>query len=120
MFHGLLVAALAGRLSRAVPLPAASPAAIAVHAPVLLLGVLVPLGLLAVVVGAVVVGASRIPQIVSALQTRRLAVVGRAALAVAGLVPGPRVRVGRRRYRGPWLVGRPPPPNPTSPTLHPT
>ena len=86
MFHGSLVAALGGRLSGAVPLPVASPGAIAAHAPVLLLGVLVPLGLLAVVVEAVVVGASRIPQIVAALQTGRLAVVGRAALAVAGLV----------------------------------
>jgi hypothetical protein len=86
VFHGLLVAALAGRLSRAVPLLAASPGAIAAHAPVLLLGVLVPLGLVAAVVGAVVVAASRIPQVVTALQARRLAVVGRAALAVAGLV----------------------------------
>jgi UPF0716 family protein affecting phage T7 exclusion len=33
-----------------------------------------------------VVAASRIPQVVAALQTPRLAVVGRAALAVAGLV----------------------------------
>jgi hypothetical protein len=33
VFHGLLVAALDGRLSRAVPLPAASPGAIAAHAP---------------------------------------------------------------------------------------
>jgi hypothetical protein len=86
VFHGLLVAALAGRLSRAVPLLAASPGAIAAHAPLLLLGVLVPLGVLAAVVGAVVVGASRIPQVVAALQARRLEVVGRAALAVAGLV----------------------------------
>jgi hypothetical protein len=86
VFHGLLVVALAGRLSRAVPLLAASPGAIAAHAPLLLLGVLVPLGLLAAIVGAVVVGASRIPQVVAALQTPRLAVVGRAALAVASLV----------------------------------
>jgi len=86
MFHGSLVAALAGRLSGAVPLPVASPGAIATHAPLLLLEVLVPLRLLAVIVGAVVVGASRIPQMVAALQTGRLAVVGRAALAIAGLV----------------------------------
>jgi hypothetical protein len=86
VFHGLLVAALAGRLSRAVPLLAASPGAIAAHAPLLLLLVLVPLGLLAAVVGVLVVAASRIPQVVAALQTPRLAVVGRVALAVAGLV----------------------------------
>ena len=86
VFHGVLVAALAGRLSRAVPLLATSPGAIAAHAPLLLLGLLVPLGLLAAVVGVLVVGASRIPQVVAAMQTPRLAVVGRVALAVAGLV----------------------------------
>jgi hypothetical protein len=86
VFHGVLVAALAGRLSRAVPLLAASPGAIAAHAPLLLLGLLAPLGLLAAVVGVLVVGASRIPQVVAAVQTPRLAVVGRVALAVAGLV----------------------------------
>jgi hypothetical protein len=86
VFHGVLVAALAGRLSRAVPLLAASPGAIAAHVPLLLLGLLAPLGLLAAVVGVLVVGASRIPQVVAAVQTPRLAVVGRVALAVAGLV----------------------------------
>jgi hypothetical protein len=86
VFHGVLVAALAGRLSRAVPLLAASPGAIAAHAPLLLLGLLAPLGLLAAVVGVLVVGASRIPPVVAAVQTPRLAVVGRVALAVAGLV----------------------------------
>jgi hypothetical protein len=90
VFHGLLVAALAGRLSRAVPLLAASPGALAAHAPLLLLGLLAPLGLLVAIVGAVVVGTSRIPQVVAAVQAPRLAVVGRAALTVAGLllVPG--------------------------------
>jgi hypothetical protein len=90
IFHGLLVAALAGRLSRAVPLLTPSSGAIAAHAPLLLLGLLVPLGLLASVVGVVVVGASRIPQVVAAMRARRLAVVGRLALVLAGLilVPG--------------------------------
>ena len=86
LFHGLLVAALAGRLSRAVPLLAASPGAIAAHAPLLLMGVLVPLGLIAAVIGVVVVGASQVPQVVAAMQAPRLTVVGRVALAVAGLV----------------------------------
>jgi hypothetical protein len=90
VFHGLLVAALAGRLSRAVPLLAASPGAIAAHAPLLVLLLLAPLGLLAALVGVVVVVASRIPPVVAAAQSRRLVVVGRAALAVACLlvVPG--------------------------------
>jgi len=90
VFHGLLVAALAGRLSRAVPLLAASPGAIAAHAPLLLLLLLAPVGLLAAIVGVVVVVASRIPQVVAAVQSLRLVVVGRAALVVACLlvVPG--------------------------------
>jgi len=91
VFHGLLVAALAGRLSRAVPLLAASPGAIAAHAPLLLLLLLAPVGLLAAIVGVVVVVASRIPQVVAAVQSPRLVVVvGRAALVVACLlvVPG--------------------------------
>jgi len=90
VFHGLLVAALAGRLSRAVPLLAASPGAIAAHAPLLLLGLLAPLGLVAAIVGVVVVGASRLPRVVAAVQSPRLVVVGRAALVVACLlvVPG--------------------------------
>ena len=90
VFHGLLVAALAGRLSRAVPLLAASPSAIAAHAPLLLLLLLAPVGLLAAIVGVVVVVASRIPQVVAAVQSPRLVVVGWAALVVACLlvVPG--------------------------------
>jgi hypothetical protein len=90
VFHGLLVAALAGRLSRAVPLLAASPGAIAAHAPLLLLLLLAPVGLLAAMVGVVLVVASRIPQVVAAAQSPRLVVVGRAALVVACLlvVPG--------------------------------
>jgi hypothetical protein len=86
VFHGMLVAALAGWLSRAVPLVAAELRAIAAHAPLLLLLLLAPLALVAAVAGAVVVVASRIPQVVAAVQAPRLLVVGRAALAVAGLL----------------------------------
>jgi hypothetical protein len=88
VFHGLLVAALAGRLSRAVPLLEASPGAIAAHAPLLLLAVLVPLGLLAAIVAVVAVGASRIPPVVAALRAPRLAVLGRVAVAGLVLLPG--------------------------------
>lgn len=50
---------------------------------------LAPVGLLAAIVGVVVV-ASRIPQVVAAVQSPRLVVAGRAALVVACLlvVPG--------------------------------
>jgi hypothetical protein len=89
-FHGMLVAALAGRLSRAVPLLAARHGAIAVHAPLLLLVLPGPsVALVLVAVGVVVVLASRIPAVVAAVHARRLVVVGRVALAVAALVAFP-------------------------------
>src|SRR5215211_3625351 len=90
VFHGMLVAALAGRLSRPVPLLAARPGAIAVHAPLLLLVLPGPsVALVLVVVGVVVVLASRIPAVVAAVHARPLVVVGRVALAVAALVAFP-------------------------------
>jgi hypothetical protein len=90
VFHGMLVAALAGRLSRAVPLLAARPDAIAVHAPLLLLVLPGPLvALVLVAVGLLVVLVSRIPSVVAAVHARRLVVVGRVALAMATLVAFP-------------------------------
>jgi hypothetical protein len=90
VFHGMLVAALAGRLSRAVPLLAARPGAIAVHAPLLLLVLPGPsVALMLVIVGVVVVLVSRIPSVVAAWHDRRLLVLGRAALALVALVAFP-------------------------------
>jgi hypothetical protein len=90
VFHGMLVAALAGRLSRAVPLLAARPGAIAVHAPLLLLVLPGPsVALVLVAVGLLVVLVSRIPSVVAAVHARRLVVVGRVALAMATLVAFP-------------------------------
>jgi hypothetical protein len=90
VFHGMLVAALAGRLSRAVPLLAARPGAIAVHAPLLLLVLPGPLvALVLVIVGVVVVLVSRIPSVVAAWHDRRLLVLGRVTLALITLVALP-------------------------------
>jgi hypothetical protein len=90
VFHGALVAALAGRVSRALPLLAARPGAVAVHAPLLLLVLPGPwIALVLIIVGVVVVLVSRIPSVVAALHARPLVVVGRVALAVAGLVALP-------------------------------
>jgi hypothetical protein len=90
VFHGTLVAALAGRLSRALPLLAARPGAIAVHAPLLLLVLPGPsVALILVLVGALVVLVSRIPRVVAAWHARRLVTVGRVALAMAALVAFP-------------------------------
>jgi len=90
IFHGMLVAALAGRLSRAVPPLAAQPRAIAVHAPLLLLLLQGPsVALVLVVVGVVVVLVARIPAVVAAWHSRPVVAVGRVALAVAALVAFP-------------------------------
>jgi hypothetical protein len=89
VFQGVLVAALAGRVSRAVPLLSARPRAIAAHAPLLLL---LPLGsavLLLAVVGVMVVLASQVPAVVAAWRDRRLVTVGRVALAAVAVVALP-------------------------------
>jgi hypothetical protein len=90
VFCGMLVAAVAGRVSRAVPLLAARPGAIAVHAPLLVLVLPGPLlALVLIVVGVAVVLLSRIPTVVAAWHARSLVVVGRATLAAAALVSFP-------------------------------
>src|SRR5215211_2829511 len=90
VFHGALVAALAGRFSRAVPLLAAQPRAIAVYAPLLLLTLPGPgVALVLIIVGVAVVLVSRIPVMVAAWRSRPVVAVGRVALAVAALVAVP-------------------------------
>jgi hypothetical protein len=89
MFHGVLVAALAGRVSRAVPLLDARTRAIAAHAPLLLLLPLGPVVVVLGIVGAVVVVASRIPAVVAAWHDRRVVPIGRLALALAAVVALP-------------------------------
>jgi hypothetical protein len=89
LFHGMLVAALAGRLSRSVPLLAREPRAVAAHAPLLLL---VPLVLALVVVAAVgllVVVATRSRPLLAAWHARRLVPAGQVVLALAALVALP-------------------------------
>jgi hypothetical protein len=90
VFHGALVAALAGRFSRAVPLLTAQPRAIAVYAPLLLLALPGPaVALVLITVGIAVILMSRIPAIVAAWHSRPVVAVGRGALAVAVLVAVP-------------------------------
>jgi len=90
LFHGALVAALAGRLSRAVPLLAAQPRAIAVYAPLLLLALPGPaVALVLMGVGVAVVLVSRIPAMVAAWHSRLVVTLGRVGLAVAALVAFP-------------------------------
>jgi hypothetical protein len=90
VFHGALVAALAGRVSRAVPLLAARPGAVAVHAPLLLLVLPGPsVALVLIILGVVVVVVSRIPSVVVARRDHRWVTVGRVVLALVALVAFP-------------------------------
>jgi len=89
LFHGMLVAALAGRVSRAVPLLAREPRAIAAHAPLLLLALVPPVTLVLAVLGGLVVLATRVPELVAAWHARRLVPAGRLVLAVVALVALP-------------------------------
>ena len=89
LFHGMLVAALAGRVSRAVPLLAREPRAIAAHTPLLLLALLPPVVLALAVVGALVVLATRARPVVAAWHASRLVPAGQVVLALVTLAALP-------------------------------
>jgi hypothetical protein len=89
LFHGMLVAALAGRASRTVPLLAREPQAIAAHAPLLLLAPLAPVVVLLALLGVVVVLATRFPPLVAAWNARRLVPAGQVVLVLAVLAALP-------------------------------
>ena len=89
LFHGMLVAALAGRASRAVPLLAREPRAIAAHAPLLLLAPLVAVVVLLALLGVIVVLATRFRPLVAAWNARRLVPAGQVVLALAVLAALP-------------------------------
>ena len=89
LFHGMLVAALAGRASRAVPLLAPEPRAIAAHAPLLLLAPLLPVVGVLAMVGALVVLATRARPVLAAWRVHRLVPAGQVALALVALLALP-------------------------------
>jgi hypothetical protein len=89
LFHGMLVAALAARISRSVPLLGTRPAAFAAHAPLLLLAPLVPVAVIVAVVGALVVLATRSPAVLTAWRLPTLARAGRIGLALVALLALP-------------------------------
>ncbi|HKQ01655.1 MAG TPA: hypothetical protein VJ735_15125, partial [Actinomycetes bacterium] len=89
VFHGMLVAALAGRASRAIPLLGRDPRAIAAHFPLLLLAPLPPVVAILVVLGALAVLATRSRPFVAAWRGRRLVPAGQVVLALAALVALP-------------------------------
>lgn len=87
--HGMLVAAIAGRYSRVLPLPSRKPRAMVTYAPLLLLLPLFPVYLFLAVVGALVVLVSRLRPLVGLLRSERALLTGRVVLAVVGLVALP-------------------------------
>ena len=89
VFHGMLVTALAGRASRAVPLLAREPRAVAAHAPLLLLVPLLPVVGVLAVVGALVVLTTRARPVLAAWHAHRLVPVGQVLLAVVVLLALP-------------------------------
>jgi hypothetical protein len=89
LFHGMMVAALAGRVSRSVPLLGRDPRAVAAHAQLLLLAPLALVAGILVVVGALVVLATRFPSVVAAWHARRLMPAGQVALALIALAALP-------------------------------
>jgi hypothetical protein len=89
VFHGMLVAALAGRLSRAVPLlDAPTPRAVVGHIPLLLLA-LGSVAVVVAVVGVLVVLASQIPAVAATWRDRRVVTAGRVVLALIALAALP-------------------------------
>jgi hypothetical protein len=89
LFHGMLVAALAARVGRMVPLLSRDPLAIAGHAPLLLLGPLPPVVVALAVVGGLVVLATRARPVLAAWHAPRLRLAGQAVLALVALVALP-------------------------------
>ena len=90
LLHGMVVVALVGRYSQALPLIASRPRAIAAYVPLLLL---IPLFLVIPVIiaaGLVAVVVSRIRPAVALWHDHRVVTVGRVALATVGLagLPG--------------------------------
>jgi hypothetical protein len=88
LFHGMLLAALAARLSRAVPLLALTPRAVIAHVPLLLLA-LGSVALVAAIVGVAVVAASQVPAVAGVWRDRRLVTAGRVILSLVALAALP-------------------------------
>jgi hypothetical protein len=89
LFHGMVIAALAGRYSQALPLVASRPRTLAAYAPLLLLIPLFLVILVIIGVGLVAVVVSQLQPVVALWHDRRVVMVGRVALAAIGLVALP-------------------------------
>lgn len=101
--HGMLVAALAGRYSRALPLLGTTVRSRVAHLPLLLLAPMAPVGVPVAVVGALTVLASLLRPVVEGMRSRAFTVAGRVALVAVALValPGFLAAVSDIAGRGP-------------------
>jgi hypothetical protein len=87
--HGMLVAALAGRYSRSLPLISRRPRAITGHVPLLLLGPMAPVMVPVAGIGGLTVCLSRLRPVVEAVRSRRFVIGGRILLLVIVVVASP-------------------------------
>lgn len=87
--HGMLVAVLAGRYSRTLPLPSLRRRAVLAYAPVLLLILAAPVAVVLAVAGLLAVGLSRAASTMKAMRSHVMVVAGRVVLAVVTLVALP-------------------------------
>lgn len=89
LVHGMLVAALAGRYSRALPSPSLRRPTLFAYLPLILLLPAVSGVVVLAAVGLVVVGLTRSESLLRALRSRTVTVAGTVALSVAALVALP-------------------------------
>jgi len=87
--HGMLVAALAGRYSRVLPLPSRDRRSLIPYAPLIVLVPVAPAIVPIVAVGALTVGLSRLAPLVGALRSHGALIAGRVVLVAVGLVALP-------------------------------
>lgn len=89
LVHGMLVAALAARYSRALPLISSKPRAVLGYAPLLVLIPAVPVVAAILLGGVVAVVLGRVASVVAALRSRRALVGGRVILGILALAALP-------------------------------
>lgn len=89
LVHGMLVAALAGRYSRSLPLLSRRRRAIAGHLPLLLLAPAALGVVILAIVGILAVALSRLRPVLEVVRSHRFVLVGRIALGVIVLVALP-------------------------------
>lgn len=87
--HGMLVAALAGRYSRMLPLLSRRGPSMAAHAPLLLVAPMAPVLVPVALIGIVTVFVTRARPLVEGLRSRSVTVAGRVVLATVALVSIP-------------------------------